>query len=406
MVRTCRMALLVVFSALSCASPDRRELASFEVFCEMVASGAKPLALSHPMEPGEADARWDAFQAMAREYQVTLHREDNFPETDLFPTRLTEGKTVILIYTADRLEQYQQWKADLGEADPSDAALSGALARRLARLLGYTPEGTNRLLAATTGHRTLNSFGVTGQTTHFYYEDLQEAKQFYAITLGLQTADSIHFQISQDAFIALHPLNETHPGDQPRSTAIALLTDQLPEWYDRLKEAGIPIKYPYKPKSGGAHDGFVAVDPGGYLLEFEMFKQHPENEYFMAVLAGAPRIPASASRLVFYGSITWTYHKDLLLMQQFYEEVLGFQLVADQGWTKIYRTAPFGFIGLVDECRGMEDYAAEKAVELEWQLTDPAGLDAYAQENWSMFAYGDFAFRGPEQYRYAIGPRE
>ena len=401
-----RIALLLVFSALSCTSPRRNELASFEVFCEMVSSGAKPLALSHPLEPADADALWEDFQAMAGDYGVALFREDRFPETLLFPPRLTDGKTVILIYKADRLTQYQQWKEDLGEADPSDSATSEALARRFGRLLGYTPEGINTLLAATTGYRTLKSFGVTGQTTHLYYEDLPGAREFYAHTLGLQRVDSIRFQISQDAFIALHPLNETHPLGQPKSTAIALLTDQLPDWYARLQEKGVPIKYPYKPKVGGAHDGFVALDPGGYLLEFEEFKQHPENEYFMAVLAEAPRIPTPASGLNFYGSITWTYHRDLPRMQQFYEEVLGFLLVADQGWTKIYQTAPFSFVGLVDECRGMEDYAEEKAVELEWQLADPGGLKAYAKEKWGLYGYDRSTFRGPEHYRYAIGPRE
>jgi catechol 2,3-dioxygenase-like lactoylglutathione lyase family enzyme len=401
-----RAALLLLFFSLSCSSPHHKELASFEVFCEMVGSGAKPLALSHPMEPTDADALWDEFQAMADDYGVALFREDRFPETLLFPTRLTEGKTVVLIYKANRLRQYQQWKEDLAQAGPADAATSEALARRFGRLLGYTPGGINSLLAGTSGYRTLKSFGVTGQTTHLYYEDLPGAQEFYANTLGLQRVDSIRFQISRDAFLALHPLTETHPGDQPRSTAIALLTGQLPDWYARLQERGVPIKYPFKPKEGGAHDGFVALDPGGYLLEFEAFKQHPENEYFMAVLEGAPRIATTASGLNFHGSITWTYHKDLLGMQQFYEEVLGFPPVADQGWTKIYQTAPNSFIGLVDECRGMEDYAAEKAVELEWELTDPGGFNAYAREKWEPYAYKNFAFRGPERYRYAVGPRE
>lgn len=406
MTLTNRIALLLVFSSLSCTTPRPGELASFEVFCEMVSSGAKPLALSHPLEPAQADALWDEFQAMAGDYGVALFREDRFPETLLFPPRLTEGKTVILIYKANRLRQYQQWREDLRAADMSDAATSEALARRFGRLLGYTPEGINTLLAGTTGYRTLNSFGVTGQTTHLYYEDLPAARQFYANILGLQPVDSSRFQISRDAFIALHTLNETHPADQPKSTAIALLTDQLPGWYSRMQEKGVPIKYPFNPKAGGAHDGFVALDPGGYLLEFEEFKQHPENEYFMAVLAEAPRIPTAASGLNFHGAITWTYHRDLARMQQFYEEVLGFLPVADQGWTKIYQTAPFSFVGLVDECRGMEDYAEEKAVELEWQLTDPRGLDAYAMEKWGLYGYESSAFRGPEHYRYAIGPRD
>ena len=387
----------------SCAEEDTAaKLAGFEVFCEMVSGGAKPIALSHPMNSASADALWDAFEAIAQRYDVSLYREDDFPQTALFPPSLTEGKTVILMYTGNRLTQYQQLKSDIGLKPANDPKNSEALARRFGRLLGYDTKGINGLLSKTIGHRTLASFGVLSQTTHLYYEDLEKAQQFYRHTLGLQSTDSLRFQISQDAFIELHPQDTAHPKDQPKSTAIALLTDQLPEWYALMQEREVPIKYPYKPKAGGAHDGFVAIDPEGYLLEFEMFKQHPENERFIATLADAPEIPAGGEGLHFYGSITWTYHQDMLKMQQFYEEVLGFTLVADQGWTKIYQTAPYSYIGLVDECRGMEDYADSKAVELEWRIENSGGLDTYANKNWGAYKYKENALYGPEHYRYMI----
>ena len=92
-------------------------------------------------------------------------------------------------------------------------------------------------------------------------------------------------------------------------------------------------------------------------------------------------------------------------MQQFYEEILGFQMVADQGWTKIYQTSPTGFIGLVDECRGMEDYADTKGVELEWGIDDFEGFDSYASQKWQSFNYEDQTFMGPEKYFYHIGKK-
>jgi hypothetical protein len=205
-----------------------------------------------------------------------------------------------------------------------------------------------------------------------------------------------------DASIELHGFDEKHHKDQPKSTAIALLTDQLPEWYEHLLAREVTIKYSYKKRDGGPHDGFVAVDPGGYLLEFEQFKQHPENELFMAALAQADPVETSIDSLNFYGSITWTYHKDVLRMQNFYEEVLGFQQVADQGWTKIYQTSPTGFIGLVDEKRGMENYADDKAVEIEWQLSDRSNFDQYAKEFWQEYDYQNTSFKGPENYRFDI----
>jgi hypothetical protein len=146
----------------------------------------------------------------------------------------------------------------------------------------------------------------------------------------------------------------------------------------------------------------VAIDPGGYLLEFEQFKQHPENELFMTVLKKSPKLETGAGQLSFFGSITWTYHKDMLQMQNFYEEVLGFDLVADQGWTKIYQTSPSGFVGLVDECRGMEDYAESKAVEIEWRISEAKPFNEYAEANWKRFRRDDSTFIGPENYIYRI----
>ncbi|HAA18224.1 MAG TPA: glyoxalase, partial [Cytophagales bacterium] len=133
----------------------------------------------------------------------------------------------------------------------------------------------------------------------------------------------------------------------------------------------------------GPHDGFVAIDPEGYLLEFEEFKQHKENEKFVPQLKQNPTVlPQHATSQVpdglgFHSMITWLYYQDVLGMQNFYEETLGFELVADQGWTKIYQVSPTAFIGLVDERRGMNDYADEKAVEVAFLLERPDDYWAY-----------------------------
>ncbi|MEP1093630.1 MAG: VOC family protein [Cyclobacteriaceae bacterium] len=394
--------LLLVFIVLSsCSNEENRVLTAFEVYCEMVANDAKPMALHYPMEAGAIDELWNEFEQVAEKYQVQLYREDDFPVSNLFPAALTEGKTVAMIYRGNRLDQYKQWKNDLRSADSNDREESEALARRFGRLMGYGIQGINELLRKSSDYRDLASFNVEQQITHLYYNDVDEAVDFYSNTLGFAKTGSSSFQVSKDAFIELHALNDIHVKGEPKSTAIAFLTDQLAEWYTYVQHKNVPIKYTYKPKEGGLHDGFVAIDPGGYLLEFEQFKQHPENELFMAELSQAPRIATSVD-LSFYGSITWTYHKNLLLMQNFYEEVLGYQLVADQGWTKIYQTSATGFIGLVDERRGMEDYADTKAVEIEWKISDEVLFDAYAEKFWQQYDYGTNSLMGPEKYFYHV----
>lgn len=394
--------LLLLFILLACDTNNNDQMDSFEVYCEMVANAAKPIALSQPMGAAAVDASWENMEAIARQYSVQLYREDNFPVSLLFPAALTTDKSVILIYKGNSLQQYQMWKADAKSNTNNNFDQQEALARRFGRLLGYTPQGINELLKKNSAYNNLAHFGVEQQLTHLYYTDLEEAQTFYEKVLGLNSVGNNKFQISEDALIELHLTDASHPEGQPKSTAIALLTNQLPAWYQYVKEQGIPVKYTYKPREGGPHDGFVAIDPGGYLLEFEEFKQHPENERFMPLLANAPRIKTNIDTLNFYGSITWTYHRDLLKMQQFYEEALGYELVADQGWTKIYQCSATGFIGLVDECRGMENYADSKAIEIEWILQKSSKFNTFATNSWQAYNYSDRTFTGPEQYVYRV----
>lgn len=400
MVRHILSLFLVMVVLNSCQKQEKEVIIAFKVYCEMVANNAKPIAFHYPMESPEIDALWNDFTDIAKHYEVELYRETSMPNSFLFPKNVTSDKEVVLIYKGKRLQQYLQWKKDVTAYEGNDFTILEGYARRLGRLLGYTPQGINQLLKKNSKFKDLASFGVTKQTTHLFYKDVENAINFYKNIIGLPQWNTNSFQISADGFIKLHSFDENHRPEEPKSTAIALLTDQLPEWYAYFQKNKIPIKYTYKPKNGGAHDGFVAIDPGGYLLEIEQFKQNHENELFMAILSQSKPISTAINKLNFYGTITWTYHKDMLKMQEFYENRLGYEMVADQGWTKIYQTAPFSFIGLVDERRGMEDYADQKAVEITWSISEADTFKVYARKNWKTFE--DNSFIGPENYWYHI----
>ncbi|MBN1683104.1 VOC family protein [Candidatus Bathyarchaeota archaeon] len=62
------------------------------------------------------------------------------------------------------------------------------------------------------------------------------------------------------------------------------------------------------------------------------------------------------------GLITWLYYKDLSGAQRFYEDVMGFEMVVDQGWSKIYKVLEGGYIGLVDESKGYHRASEKKPV--------------------------------------------
>ncbi|UCH03231.1 MAG: VOC family protein [Candidatus Bathyarchaeota archaeon] len=52
------------------------------------------------------------------------------------------------------------------------------------------------------------------------------------------------------------------------------------------------------------------------------------------------------------GVITWLYYRNLPRAQKFYEEVMGFQMDVDQGWSKIYKIRDGAYVGLVDGAHG------------------------------------------------------
>ena len=127
-------------------------------------------------------------------------------------------------------------------------------------------------------------FGTTATNVFFYYADLERAHTFYKEVLGLRTSADYGYarimQVAPRAFLTLVDAEHgMHTADEPKTAAIALVTDQLDEWWDYLQTQDIDWRSTsYQPKEGSAHDGFVAIDPEGYYLEFERFNPHPEND--------------------------------------------------------------------------------------------------------------------------------
>lgn len=111
-------------------------------------------------------------------------------------------------------------------------------------------------------------------------------------------------------------------------------------------------------------------------------------------------------------AITFLYYRDLERAMAFYEDVLGLTLAIDQGWSKIYRICEGAHVGLVDETKGMNNWTAEKSVQLCIRVEDVDAWYAYAQakrvENLSKLFENDalgiraFVFDDPEGYQVEI----
>jgi len=224
---------------------------------------------------------------------------------------------------------------------------------------------------------------IIASNAFFYYADLEAACRFYGETLGFETVADYGFarifRIAETSYLTLVDAGAgSQSADQPKTVALALVTDELAGWWSYLNAQEVTMKSTsYSPKEGNPHDGFVAVDPEGYYLEFERFNHHPENEKLMPLLEGLePRFPApdaTTSRPADLGikaTVLWLYTPDVRAMSGFYEDVMGFPVTVDQGGALIHAASSSGFIGPVDGAKGMHSWTEDKAVMLSFFTTD------------------------------------
>ena len=131
------------------------QLGAADCFCEMVRAGVKRLALAHPCDSKEErDAFLPEFTKLCERYGVKMYMEDDPLLTDLFPLSMNRGKYNAIFYQDERvLREYLNLKEEKRQAKEAGAytpELRLSIARRYGKLLSYTEEGIDRLLAGNT----------------------------------------------------------------------------------------------------------------------------------------------------------------------------------------------------------------------------------------------------------------
>ncbi len=220
---------------------------------------------------------------------------------------------------------------------------------------------------------------IQATNAFYYYADVDAAWAFYSDVLGLETVADYGFaKIMQVAPASLLTLVDEaegmHSSDEPKSVTLAIVTEQVQGWYDYLVGQGVPVRGELTLVEGSAHDGFVAIDPEGYFLEFEWFNEHDENVELRPQLdeiepvhfAGGTR-PAE---LGIHATVLWLYYDQLAPVQRFYEELLDVELIVDQGWAKVYPVSRTGYVGLVDASQGLHQATEDKAVTVSFLTAD------------------------------------
>ncbi len=108
------------------------------------------------------------------------------------------------------------------------------------------------------------------------------------------------------------------------------------------------------------------------------------------------------------GLIPWLYYRDLPRAIRFYEDVMGFEMVVDQGWSKIYRIREGAYVGLVDGEKGYHRASDTKPVIICLNVKDAdawyerlreKGVELESQpEESERLKIKVFMFRDPEGY--------
>ena len=221
---------------------------------------------------------------------------------------------------------------------------------------------------------------IRGLTVRYFYKDPAAAARFYGRTLGLPQAGPGLFRLSETSTLRVGRLGEAGADSgAPKTATLSFVTDEVDGWYAYLKSEGVVIKHGLADAKRHPTRGFVAVDPEGYLLEFETFLDRPQNSRLRDTLARVAPLgpdPSAGSKrpagLRVRGNILWLYYADLEAARLFTVDKLSAGLLVDQGFAKVMAASPSGFIGLVDGAEGLHRHTERKAVRIAFQVEDPS----------------------------------
>ena len=131
--------------------PFSYQLGVMDCFCEMVSSGVKRLAMSHPFSNREErDHYREEVKRLCEKYGILFYPEEEALLTALFPKEANRGKPLYLFYGKEEtLTAYLALKEDqkrLMEEGIYTKEEDERLARKFGRLLSYPEDAIDRLI--------------------------------------------------------------------------------------------------------------------------------------------------------------------------------------------------------------------------------------------------------------------
>lgn len=128
---------------------------------------------------------------------------------------------------------------------------------------------------------------VAAGVTFFYYDDLDEAADWYENKLGLKKLTDegwvVIFELTDSSHLGL--VNATEGSLKPTENKGAMFsidTAELEAWHEKLKDIdGINMRQGMQESTNGMIEVFSITDPGGYIIEFFRWRSHrPEAKKY------------------------------------------------------------------------------------------------------------------------------
>ena len=116
---------------------------------------------------------------------------------------------------------------------------------------------------------------ISQQVTWVYTHDLDATARFYAEALALPLVlDQGLCRIYRTGASSFLGVCRVRPGRQvePKGVVISLVTDAVDAWHARLVAAGVRVEGPPRLSEAFNVYAFFALDPEGYRIEFQTFR--------------------------------------------------------------------------------------------------------------------------------------
>ncbi|MCC5600148.1 VOC family protein [Nostoc favosum] len=119
---------------------------------------------------------------------------------------------------------------------------------------------------------------IDQQITFFYTHNLNASTEFYEQKLGLELwldqGTCRIYTVSGSGYLGFCQTSEisTPPADKQSSVIFTLVTQQVDEWFEYLKDRGVEFeKLPSLNEKYNIYHCFLR-DPSGYLIEIQRFE--------------------------------------------------------------------------------------------------------------------------------------